>query len=141
VEALESITIICEDGMWWSWIGEITATKDGEAYELNITEDDMVAGEDDGANGDPSRMTIYLNITEAGEYVITIPEGYFIVGSDAANSDEIVLTYTVEGETTGINGVTLKATDNDRFYNLNGQRVTSPRNGIFILNGKKVLVK
>ncbi|MCD8202344.1 MAG: hypothetical protein LUD48_01720 [Prevotella sp.] len=50
----------------------------------------------------------------------------------------IGLTSTTES---GINGVTLRATSDDRFYNLNGQRVTTPRNGIYILNGKKVLIK
>ncbi|MCD8290159.1 MAG: hypothetical protein LUC91_01500 [Prevotella sp.] len=100
VETLESITIGCEDGFYWSWNGTITATKDGEAYELNITDDDLIEGEGVGANGDPSTLTINLNITEAGKYVIVIPEGYFIVGTEADNSEQIILNYTV-GEESG----------------------------------------
>ncbi len=45
------------------------------------------------------------------------------------------------GDTTGINGVTLQTTGNNIYYNLNGQRVSKPTQGVYILNGKKVLVK
>ncbi len=51
-----------------------------------------------------------------------------------------VATSSDEG-TDGIKNVTLRATGDDRFYNLNGQRVTTPTHGIYILNGKKVLIK
>ena len=51
---------------------------------------------------------------------------------------------TVEdGETTGIEGVTTdeNKTDDDGYYNLNGQRVTNPQKGIYIHRGKKVIFK
>ncbi len=38
-------------------------------------------------------------------------------------------------------GATLRTTNDDRFYNLSGQRVSTPTHGIYILNGKKVLIK
>ena len=50
----------------------------------------------------------------------------------------------VEGEeTTGIEGVTTdeNKTDDDGYYNLNGQRVTNPQKGIYIHRGKKVIFK
>ncbi|MCD8296918.1 MAG: hypothetical protein LUC88_05035, partial [Prevotella sp.] len=57
------------------------------------------------------------------------------------SNEEIKITVEVSGNASGIKGVTLQATGDDKFYNLNGQRVTAPRNGVFILNGKKVLIK
>ncbi len=47
----------------------------------------------------------------------------------------------VDSDTNGINGVTLQTTGNNIYYNLNGQRVSTPTKGVYILNGKKVLVK
>lgn len=52
-------------------------------------------------------------------------------------------TYTVEElTTTAINGVNAAASaKNDVIYNLAGQRVSKAANGVFIINGKKVIVK
>ena len=47
-------------------------------------------------------------------------------------------------ETTGINAVQgegLKVNGSETVYNLNGQRVAQPTKGLYIVNGKKVLVK
>ncbi|MCD8296465.1 MAG: hypothetical protein LUC88_02725 [Prevotella sp.] len=83
------------------------------------------------------------------------------VGDDTDNPDYYVATYTFASAgthtlythqssrvyymklvgTTGINGVSLQATGNNIYYNLNGQRVSNPAKGVYILNGKKVLVK
>ena len=52
---------------------------------------------------------------------------------------EIVVT-----ETTGIEDITtdadVKGGDNN-WYNLNGQRVDTPKRGVYIRNGKKIVVK
>ena len=42
---------------------------------------------------------------------------------------------------TAINKVEAKKVENGVFYNLAGQRVAQPRKGLYIVNGKKVLVK
>lgn len=47
-----------------------------------------------------------------------------------------------EGETTGINtvqGSAFKA--NGEYFNLSGQRVAQPTRGLYIVNGKKVIIK
>ena len=44
------------------------------------------------------------------------------------------------GETTGINTVRETVNDN-RYYNLAGQRVSQPGRGLYIVNGKKVVIK
>lgn len=48
----------------------------------------------------------------------------------------------LDGTTTGIEGVTTPATDKaDVWYDLSGRRVTAPTKGIYIQNGRKVVVK
>ena len=44
------------------------------------------------------------------------------------------------GETTGISSVKAELTMGE-VYNLNGQRVSAPRKGLYIMDGKKVIVK
>ena len=47
-----------------------------------------------------------------------------------------------EGNTTGVNDVRSKMDDvRGEYYNLAGQRVAQPTKGIYISNGKKVIVK
>jgi hypothetical protein len=46
------------------------------------------------------------------------------------------------GNTTGVNDVRNKTADvRDTVYNLNGQRVDKPTKGLYIVNGKKVIIK
>ncbi len=47
-----------------------------------------------------------------------------------------------DSETTGIEGCSLKsAVRNNVYYNMNGQRVAHPTKGLYIVNGKKVIIK
>lgn len=45
------------------------------------------------------------------------------------------------GEATGIKGVNMQKNDNGAWFNLNGQKVEAISHGIFIHNGKKIVVK
>ena len=51
------------------------------------------------------------------------------------------LKVVVAGETTGINAVENALTGNEVIYNLRGQRVVNPGKGVYIINGKKVVLK
>ena len=42
--------------------------------------------------------------------------------------------------TSGIDAI-LKEAENGKVYDLNGRQVNSPRKGVYIINGKKVVVK
>ncbi len=68
----------------------------------------------------------------AGEYTITKGGAQLHIFYIGLDKDAV---------TTGINGVTLQTTGNNVYYNLAGQRVSKPTKGVYILNGKKVLVK
>ncbi len=50
------------------------------------------------------------------------------------------LDVVINGETTGIKAVESAESDN-QYYNLNGQRVEAPAKGLYIVRGKKIMVK
>lgn len=62
---------------------------------------------------------------------------------DSASSAHEYLSFVLnDGMTTGIDAVQgegLKA--NSEYYNLNGQRVAQPTKGLYIMNGRKVIIK
>ena len=72
---------------------------------------------------------------------VAIPAGKAYVALDTSTGAR-TLTVSFDDETTG-----LKAIDNEQWtidnqvYNLQGQRVDAPSKGLYIVNGKKVLVK
>ncbi|MCD8202659.1 MAG: hypothetical protein LUD48_03340 [Prevotella sp.] len=118
--------------------------EDGEIDDVAAVADDfdlIEEGDEEEGTLHTVGYTFTLNetIKTAGTYMIYIP-AIFQCGDDGTLSDAITATVYVSS-TDGINSVSLHATANDRFYNLSGQRVTSPSRGIYILNGKKVLVK
>lgn len=57
-----------------------------------------------------------------------------------ADNDDDVLVSEDGGFPDGIEEVK-QDTDNGAFYNLNGTRVTTPRKGVYIHNGKKIIIK
>ena len=68
-------------------------------------------------------------ILAAGKAYLVLPAG---------NAREMKVSF--RGETTGITTVENTAVHNN-YYNINGQRVAQPTKGLYILNGKKVMVK
>ncbi len=51
------------------------------------------------------------------------------------------LTFTVDGEATAIEGIATEKAMSGEIYNLNGQRVKTAKKGIYVVNGKAVIVK
>ena len=69
----------------------------------------------------------------------------FTVGANTAYIDASSLPANVrfigfDGETTGITTIE-DVESNSTVYNLNGQRVTTPKKGLYIMNGKKIVKK
>ena len=58
-----------------------------------------------------------------------------------ANTEASRLTVSFNGETTGISTVEAVKAEAEGVYNLNGQRVAAPQKGLYIVNGKKVIMK
>lgn len=71
----------------------------------------------------------YINMSNVLEY-----------NPDAPSSANHVVNMRVSGGTTGIDAVRTEQQDGV-YYNMQGQRVASPSHGIYIVNGKKVIMK
>ena len=71
---------------------------------------------------------------------VTIPAGKAYVALDTSAGARS-LTVAFDDETTGIKSVLGSELMVNGFYNLNGQRVESPTKGLYIMNGKKVILK
>ena len=79
-------------------------------------------------------------IYKVGTAGATIPayRAYIQVSSTSPSRE---LTFTVDGEvTTAIEGISTENNHGD-IYNLNGQRVDKAQKGLYIVNGKKVVIK
>ncbi len=81
-------------------------------------------------------------ITAAGKYTIELPEGLAKrYPEESIRSAATTLVYTVDGSMTAIEKVEF-ATDDKVVYDLAGRRVNvATRPGIYIVNGKKVMLK
>ena len=114
----------------------------------------LVAVKDNIADGDlPDEENGYSNfILNKVKGVVGFyrPDGF---GVDAGRAYLQVLTSSVsgvqsftnlfDGETTAIDSITTadEQTQDNVFYDLSGRRVNNPQRGLYIVNGKKVLVK
>ena len=69
-------------------------------------------------------------------------KAYLQTTYDVTSAGAPCLTIEIEGETTGINEVNgSESKVNGEYYNLAGQRVANPTKGLYIVNGKKVIIK
>lgn len=65
-------------------------------------------------------------------------KAYYLLANDEAASMGFVFDF--EGQTTGVESIEVNA-DNQVIYDLSGRRVAKAGKGLYIINGKKVLVK
>nr|MCR4808838.1 hypothetical protein [Prevotella sp.] len=87
----------------------------------------------------------------AGDYFISDNELYKSTGATtiagtrayikAKTAGARLVNFSIDGVTTGIEGIKAADMENGNVYNLNGQRVEKAQKGLFIINGKKVVVK
>lgn len=115
------------------------ATDDVTGNLLKATVNTPVAVEANAAYG--------LSKTDGKFHLLndgTIPanKAYLLASEVFQASGAAVLDLDFEGETTGVNTLNVeRGTLNGEVYNLNGQRVAQPTKGLYIVNGKKVLIK
>lgn len=69
----------------------------------------------------------------------TLGEGRVYLDAPAAGARDFIGFDFEDEMTTGINEVTIA--NNNEYFNLGGQRVAQPKKGLYIVNGKKVIIK
>ena len=88
-------------------------------------------------------------LAEGDEVKVPAGKAVLHLGNDQAGANARVLL--IAGETTGVNEVIevngvnevieVNGVNDDRFYDLSGRRVAKPTKGLYIHNGKKVVIK
>ena len=71
----------------------------------------------------------------------TIPAGKALLPASEIPAAARELTFIFDGETTGIEQVESSKMNVEGIYNLNGQKVQNLTKGLYIMNGKKVVIK
>ena len=105
-------------GSNYKFVGTTTNTSNKVKYKLNAAGNSFAKG----------------TVTESPF------RAYFEGTSTAATATSLGISFG--GNTTGIAEIdTLLRVEDNKFYNLNGQRVSQPKKGLYIVNGKKVVIK
>ncbi len=86
-----------------------------------------------------------------GDYFIGNGALYKSAGATTINAFRAYINTKVQGgevrmlidgkEATGISTINRESITNNRYYNLSGQRVDNPKKGLYIVNGRKVVIK
>jgi len=137
----EGVTITETDG--GSWVG--AGTTDG-----NVTFKGTLSQSATLAAGDNTKLVLGVKDGKDKLYYpsknmnVGACRGYFIIpAAAAAGAREMVMSFDEEGETTSIS-VPLNDHQQiitDDIFNLAGQRLSAPKKGVNIVNGKKVIIK
>ena len=136
----------------------ILLVKDGGATEdipvttgaATVSDNDLVAGTDAAVatvDGEYTNMILNNVGGNVGFYfaagqTVAADKAYLHIATSLAPEAEAGarLLFVFDGETTAISNVKQAASEN-AVYNLSGQRVGQPTKGLYIVNGKKVVIK
>lgn len=143
---LSDVTVV------WEEYSEIVETGSGE-ITLNVN--DWFATADptpltDMIKVDGNTLHIDLSRVEEGNWTVNIPEGYFLLNENTINCEQGINYTILAGDTNGV--VAIEADANGMYvaYDLNGVKVLTTADsaalrtlakGIYVVNGRKVLVK
>ena len=141
VDELSKIDITLTDYADDDWDAPTVTVDD---YTIKVMKDGKQVAtatiKNDPSIGNLLHMTLSETLTETGVYTIVVPEGVFVDG-DSKPLPGLTLVYGI-GTPTGINNAKANANGKDIIYNLNGLRVNGKLPaGIYIVNGRKVVVK
>jgi hypothetical protein len=82
-----------------------------------------------------------VKFADTAGYPASVPVGKAYLHAPAASSRELTISFS-RTATTAIDGIIQQDGETEKpAYNLRGQRVVTPKRGIYIIDGKKVFVK
>ena len=132
-----------------SYVNMLEGNNSDEAVLLNPTMDDKTILVVILASGQIAKLGVENAPFEKGKAWLPVPTSYYEGTLSTRGTAEwmeyeaevICLEAIIDGNATGINKVASEV-GNDVWYNLSGQRISTPtKKGVYIKNGKKVIVK
>ena len=146
------VTKITKDAVTLSPVDEVPAgtgviLKGSGAYSIPVKADASFSG----TNLLNAAVEAYdcaaneVYILQGGEFHLvtaasTVPAGKAYLSADDVPVNARSLIFEFGDEATGISAVSQEVLSGE-FYNLQGQRVDAPKKGLYIVNGKKVIIK
>lgn len=120
-----------------------TATEvSGNDFKVNTTGQTFAASENYNYYGMKPNSELVFGLFDPTTVAIPANKAYLMVAKPTPSSpDAARLTVTFDGKTTGISTVEAVEAETEGVYNLNGQRIAVPQKGLYIVNGKKVIMK
>lgn len=140
-----------EDGINVSWnlpLADAMVMKDSETV-ANVADVKIKQAD---ASQMVTELTLVLDkaITEAGDYTLVIPEGYFVFGQETAalNGAAQTIDFQVKGGT-GVEGIAADGVDTDVYSaagillirNADEAALRSLAPGLYIIGGRKVMIR
>lgn len=152
VPANEPLVIGAPAGNYALWFTSSTEEtyKSADMNELEGTDDETPITDDDAyyfyglslnANSDPASVGFYWMNPTGAAFTNGAHKAYLKLDKNTFVGSQAVNGFPFNGSTTGIEQIEAGADAKNAIYDLSGRRVNKAAKGIYILNGKKVLVK
>ena len=116
---------------------------EGTDFETDLTDDDAYYfyGLSLNASHDPASVGFYWMNPTGAAFTNGAHKAYLKLDKNTFVGSQAVNGFPFNGTTTGIEQIEAGADAKNAIYDLSGRRVNKAAKGIYILNGKKVLVK
>ena len=126
-----------------SWKNDSMNDLEGTDFETDLTDDDAYYfyGLSLNASHDPASVGFYWMNPTGAAFTNGAHKAYLKLDKNTFVGSQAVNGFPFNGTTTGIEQIEAGADAKNAIYDLSGRRVNKAAKGIYILNGKKVLVK
>lgn len=126
-----------------TWKSDGMNALEGTDVETPITDDDAYYfyGLSLNASSDPASVGFYWMNPTGAAFTNGAHKAYLKLAKNTSAGSQALNGFPFNGTTTGIEQIEAGADAKNAIYDLSGRRVNKAAKGIYILNGKKVLVK
>lgn len=125
----------------WKDLGENVLEGTDVATDIPEDNDYYFYGLSLNANSDPASVGFYWMNATGAAFTNGAHKAYLKLAKNTSAGSQAVNGFPFNGTTTGIEQIEAGADAKNVIYDLSGRRVNKAAKGIYILNGKKVLVK